>query len=251
MAEVGLLESRVTENALTPPPYRLEASDIVYPAWFKGSWEVFSVTTDVQDPCGPQLFGGNYTLANAKKEIGEDSALSYRARFLDGSAGTVADREYNVREIVKSAMGANSVLDVSMATPNKFSCLLNPKGASGVLSVDLITLGRRQETIDGKTFHAAEVVQQIVAPVDQQSKPQNSLLQQQQQQTSKSKTILLKEIETASLYSLVDDKTIKCTQRSATFLLPSQNDAVALQLWQMSRGRPIDVRYYDVTYTKA
>ena len=242
--QIGLLDSRVIENVMSPPPYGLEVADIVYPDWFQGGWDVLSVTTDVQAPCGQQLFGGNYTFANAKKEIGVDGALQYRARFVDGSVGTIADREFNVREIVKSAMGINSVVDVEMATPNKFSCLLSPKGASSVLSVDLLTLARRQETIDDKNFHCSEVVQQVVAPIDQ-SKPRNSLTPQEP-----SKTILLKEIETASLYTFFDNKTIKCIQRSATFLQPSQQDPIAFQLWQMSRGRPIDVRFYDVTYTR-
>jgi hypothetical protein len=73
--------------------------------------------------------------------------------------------------------------------------------------------------------------------------------------------MILKQIETASLYRLVqppeqrgnDNKNnmiIQCRQRSATFLLPSQQDPVALRLWQMARGRPIDVRFYDVTYSR-
>ena len=36
--DVGLLESRVTENVLSPPSYGMEAPDIFYPNWFKGEW---------------------------------------------------------------------------------------------------------------------------------------------------------------------------------------------------------------------
>jgi hypothetical protein len=32
--------------------------------------------------------------------------------------------------------------------------------------------------------------------------------------------------------------------------LPSQQDPMAMKLWEMSRGRPIDVRFYDVIHTK-
>lgn len=48
----GLLESRVTENVLSPPPFGLEAPDILYPSWFSGIWKVESVGTEVQAPCG-------------------------------------------------------------------------------------------------------------------------------------------------------------------------------------------------------
>lgn len=243
---IGLIEARVTENVLSPPPYGREDADIVYPDWFRGTWSVNSECTSVEAPCGIPLFGGNSTFAKAKEEVGEANALRYRARFVEGSSGTIADRDYNVREIVKQAMGENAVQDVSLATPDKFSCLLAPAGAGQVLSVDLLTLARRQENIDAKHFHCAEVARQVVAPIDQ-SKPQMTALPTQQ---PSSKTVLLKEIETASLYTLEDDDKVRCLQRSATFLLPSQQDPLAQQLWQMSRGRPIDVRFYDVTYTR-
>ena len=59
----------------------------------------------------------------------------------------------------------------------------------------------------------------------------------------------LTQVETTSLYTYNDkDGSIYCRQRSATYLLPSQQDSVALKLWQLSRGRPIDVRFYDVLY---
>ena len=244
--QIGLIEARVSGNVLSPPPYGREDADIIYPDWFRGTWDVYSETTTVEAPCGVPLFVGNSTFAAAKREIGASNALQYRARFVEGSAGTIADREYNVREIAKQAMGTNAVQDVSLATPDKFSCLLSPAGAGQVLSVDLLTLARRQEKIDGKNFHCAEVVRQVVVPVNQ-NKPQMTPLPPQQ---PSSKTVLLKEIETASLYTLEDENKVKCVQRSATFLLPSQQDPLAQQLWQMSRGRPIDVRFYDVTYTR-
>ena len=37
--DVGLSESRVTENVLSPPSYGMEAPDIFYPSWFKGEYE--------------------------------------------------------------------------------------------------------------------------------------------------------------------------------------------------------------------
>ena len=104
---------------------------------------------------------------------------------------------------------------------------------------------RRAKGNGERAAFASVVVGRLCLRVIDQSKPRNSLTPQEP-----SKTILLKEIETASLYTFFDNKTIKCIQRSATFLQPSQQDPIAFQLWQMSRGRPIDVRFYDVTYTR-
>ncbi len=43
---------------------------------------------------------------------------------------------------------------------------------------------------------------------------------------------------------------VKSIARVAMFLLPSQDDPMALQMWQATRGRPIDVRYFNVRYEK-
>lgn len=142
-------------------------------------------------------------------------------------------------------MGVNSVVDVSLATPNKFSCLLSPNGSPTMLTVDLIVLNRRQETVDEIHFDCSEVVREIASPVGGSSS------------SSRTTAPLLKEIETASLYTAIVPPNgggpiteIRCRQRSAAFLLPSQQDPMALRMWEYSRGRPIDVRFYDVKYTK-
>lgn len=209
-------------------------------SWFAGYWKVSSETKDVQAPCGVALFGGNTTFNNARQDVG--NFLKYDCRFLTTDSGDViADREYNVKSIVKVSMGENSVVDISSATPNKFSCLLAPKGAPSLLAVDLLVLNRRQEKdTDTGAFYCSEVVREIAKPVDE--------TQQQRQQRRPS---VLKEIETLSVYTY-DPKTdeVRCTQRSAGFLLPSDQNEMAMRMWQLTRGRAIDVRFYDVVYTR-
>lgn len=236
--QTPLLERRLIENLLTPPSYGMETPDVYYPSWFDGKWQVESTTTDVQAPCGVALFGGNQTYTNARQEIG--STMTYESRFLraakDGASTVIADREYNVRSIARAAMGPNSVLDIPTSTPNKFTAILSPQGSPSVLQVDLLILNRRQEPQTSPLeFQCSEVCRQIVAPVGRSSAPAS----------------LLKEIETISLYTYNTEKdTVLCRQRSATFLLPSQENPTALRMWQASQGRPVDVRFYDVTYTK-
>lgn len=216
-------------------------------------WNVTSEATQVYAPCGIPLFGGNATYQGALRDIGSDRALKYRARFLLDPANNraIADREFNVREIAQSAMGKNSVLDVSLATPNKFSCLLNPVGAKTTFNVDMISLARRQEQISPTQFDCSEVVRQIISPLTEKSSGIPS--------SNPAASPNLKEIETISLYKIsenidqTNDKVteIQCIQRSASFLLPSQTDPLAYRMWQAARGRPIDVRFYQVTYTKS
>ena len=199
-------------------------------------------------PCGIPLFGGNATWEKANADIGQ--TLRYESRFVpysptDDSVGAenvaIADREFNVKSIARVAIGPNSIVDVRTASPNKFSCVLAPSGSgSNLLNVDLITLKRQQERISDTQFDCSEVVSEIISPLNSPSTNNPS-----------STAPILKEIETASLYTYDPSKDqIFCRQRSASFLLPSQSNPVALRLWQASGGRPVDVRFYDVVYTK-
>ena len=245
----GLLNSRVTENLLSPPSYGMESSDIFYPSWFLGSWKVFSETIDVQAPCGTALFGGNATYEKARDEIG--TTLTYNSRFISDNNGddrVIADREYNVQSIAKAAMGQYSVLDIPGATPNKLTCILAPNGSPRMLKVDLIALNRRQETISDEKFDCSEVTREIIAPINNNNNNQRSA---STASSPGSGNTVLKEVETTSLYTYNSAKNeITCQQRSATFLLPSQNSPMANKMWEASRGRPIDTRFYNVRYTK-
>jgi len=269
----------------------MEDTDIRYPPYFLGTFTAISKTTDIYAPCGYELFSGGKAAydATVEREVVKGESLSYRARFvasggIGGGAGIgvgvrgvegvvpsssssssstndvksnygsyiAADREFNAKEIAKAAMGSYSVVDVSVATPNRFSCLLAPPSGTGdLISVDILTIARKAETISPTKFACSEVVRQIVSPASSRA--------------GASTPKLVKEIETISIYDVgngIDDnniatgiglgsiRQIPCRQRTATYLVPSQTDPVALKMWQMSRGRPVDVRYYDVVYTR-
>jgi len=243
------LRRRVLDDPMTPPSYGMEGSDVFYPSWLAGTWTVDSETTNVQAPCGVALFGGNATYASALNDIGQ--TLRYSSRFLpvvadNSSPATpttcIADREYNVKSIARAAMGGESIVNVALATPNKFSVLLAPTGSPSLLRVDLIALGRKQETVDADHFDCSEIVREIVARVPPSG----------QESLSGATSPIIKEVETTSLYTYHgDSRTVTCKQRSASFLVPSQTNPVAMQMWQASHGRPVDVRFYDTLYRKA
>lgn len=249
------LEARLLENSLSPPSYGMESSDIFYPPSFLGNWKVVSKTVDINAPCGYELFtGGKAGYDNAyKTQVAGGDALEYKARFVSRSEGDesvggtyniVADREYNAREIAKAAMGSFSVIDTPVATPNRYSCLLAPPdGSSNLISVDILAIGRRSAEVASLSpdkFICAEFVRQIVSPV-QRSNPNGIPVS----------PLSVKEIETISMYNTVNKDKIECRQRTATYLVPSQTDPIAFRKWQMSQGQPVDVRCYDVTYTRA
>lgn len=242
----NILESRVKDNVQTPPSYGLEGNDVYYPSWFEGKWKIQSACTSVEAPCGIALFGGNRTWATAQQEL-KDPPLVYEARFLrvNDNNQNVADREFNVRSIAQAVMGPQSVLDIPLATPNKLTCILVPTGAPAPFQVDLITLLRKQETPTTNQFDCSEVSREIITTTTTTTTTTTG------SSSSTRPTTVLKEIETISLYSF-DPMTqqIQCRQRSAKFLLPSQQDPMALRMWQMTGGRPVDVRYYTVSYKR-
>lgn len=259
----SLLESRYQQHDKYPPPtYGMECPDIYYPPSFLGTWRAVSKTIDVQAPCGYDLFTGGKEAYDATydTEVKVGKVLEYGARFISSSlAGgneeivIVADREYNAREIAKAAMGTFSVVDTPVATPNRYTCLLAPPGndTGDLISVDILAIGRRAEprsALGKRKIVCAEYVRQIVSRAKQRRGGDNpnslSLIV--------AAPLSVKEIETISIYNVNDDEKdrITCQQRTATYLVPSQTDPIAFKKWQLSGGRPVDLRRYDVIYTR-
>jgi len=256
-SQSSLLVNRLENNVLEPPTYGMEGTDIFYPKWFAGNWKTASTTKSVEAPCGIALFGGNTTYTNGEQDIG--NVLNYDSRFLTNTdtddTTVIADREFNVKSIVKVTMGENSIVDVSKATPNLFCCLLALKNSSSLLQVDLIALNRRseKEVATPNQFVCSEVVREIAKTVNNNNNSNNNEDDARQpQQKRKNTPSVLKEIETTSMYTYFPNTDeVHCLQRSAAFLLPSNENEMAMRMWQLSRGRAIDVRYYDVIYTRA
>lgn len=248
-AKSSSLEARSAENALSAPAYGMEAPDIFYPPAFQGGWKAASRTTEIFAPCGFDLFtGGKAGYDNSvRSEIKERNDLEYKARFVaqtgdDGSEYIAADREYNAKEIAKAAMGAYSIIDTRVATPNRYSCLLAPPGGSDdIICVDILALARKAEPRESSSnkFVCSEFVRQIVSPA-QRGNPNAPPVP----------PLSVKEIETISIYEMIGSDRIQCRQRTATYLVPSQTDPIAFKRWQLSQGKPVDVRYYDVTYSR-
>jgi len=239
------LETRSADNIATFPDYGMDGADILYPSWFLGSWKAVSTTKRVFAPCGTDLFtGGKAAYDNViETEVQKDDALEYRARFIeqlaDGETYVAADREYNAREIAKAAMVGYSMVDVPVATPNQFSCTLGGTEQTNFVNVDITTLKRKAEVIDERKFACSELVRQIVSQPGSRRNPNAPLA-----------PLSSKDIETISIYEQISDGRIECSQRTATYLVPSQSDPIAFKKWQLSQGSAVDVRYYDVAYIK-
>jgi hypothetical protein len=122
--------------SLPAPLPRPERGDLIWPAWFRGEWEVSSTPAEGSEP-----------------------PLRWRARFqTDGEGGAFADRAFNAGEIGKVLLG-DGLISVrnDPANPNRQVSLLR-----GDRQLESTVVGRRSARPDGATFLADELTLQVL-----------------------------------------------------------------------------------------
>ena len=208
---------------LRRPEFGINSPDIYYPALFQGEWIASSTTVGVAAPLGPEFFGGQAALEKAEDDL--QSTITYDVRFVKKNGAIVADRPGNIRSLVAATVD-DCTVSTSNADPNDLKFSLNINGT--LYAASLRTVGRY---VSSDRLETSEVVRQAI------SRPDLVLAAPS-----------IKDIETLCLYTPIDNDTIACRQRTATWLFPSdQSNAVAAAA---ADGRPIDVRQYDVLYTR-
>jgi hypothetical protein len=127
----GDLYERFRSNNPTIYKPGIKISDVFYPTWFQGKWNVESVCTDVSAPLGIDAFGGQGAFSRAKKDV--NTALKYDSIFKAFGDTVVGDRLYNVEQIAIASMGENSVYDDSqrsMDLASRIRLVLSPPAAN-------------------------------------------------------------------------------------------------------------------------
>ena len=134
------LEQRLTSWpawSLPAPLQRPGREDLIWPAWFRGEWEVSSTPAEGAEP-----------------------PLRWRARFQAESrgGGAVADRAFNAGQIGAALLG-DGLISVrnDPANPNRQVSLLR-----GDRQLESTVVGRRSARPDGATFLADELTLQVL-----------------------------------------------------------------------------------------
>jgi hypothetical protein len=247
------------------PKYALESSDVFYPPWLEGTWDVTSKSTAVLAPVGTLLFGPPGAYDRAKASVAEPP-LRYLARFVpagDGIDACICSRPFTVASISRAAMGPNAVLSVGGA--NDAFDLLQPANSPDELEVRIQMGGRRYRAllqVISRTFRAptktsfecSELTRQTIFS---EAAGDGSAMQPGPRPLPPPS---VKEIETVSTYDLQPSGVVTSKQRTLTFLvadaaytMPSSDPALDLQALGRARaaGRyAIDARTYDLTYTR-
>lgn len=187
--------------------------------------------------------------------------MQYDSRFIRSMGNVIADRAFNVASIARAAMGPYSVLDCETKgnRVDQLQLTLKPGGPDGsVFAVDLKTIGRMQQTdyvprnmeaafkireeatwtdIDAKVQHAAGEGLYTTETVRQEVRLDTDDLRIQPS---------IKHVETTTIF-LWDDDTqdnFRAWQKTSTYLTRSNLQYVD------ARGRAVDVRWYQVHYSR-
>lgn len=158
------------------PPVQPAEGDLLYPDWFKGTWEVTSTLTDLVAPLAPEIvspgFEANRQFLNQPITFQvqfKEAAISPPASALKSfgnlprtrQAGIISDRAFNGLNLARAYLGSGEnspVLDVKVnpLTPNRQVTSL--RGDRQLIS--LVT-GRAIETPAPDQFVTTELFQQI------------------------------------------------------------------------------------------
>ncbi|KAJ1449633.1 hypothetical protein M885DRAFT_590347 [Pelagophyceae sp. CCMP2097] len=240
----SFLRRRVDGRNVTLVDLGPGAPDIFYPSYFEGRWSSSSTTVAVEAPCGAQLFGGERNLEAARAEVG--TAVDYATLFFrDGrpnAAGAiVADRPFNIRALVEATMGTTgdggkpilrSIPSSANFDANSMKFELSPAGSNGrVYAAAIRVVSRYVNALDDDNFETVELVRQSISDVGNPLAPPS-----------------IKDVETINLFQRVSDDIIISTQRTASFIFPS--DPRAAVMADMAGGRAIDLRSYKVEYRR-
>jgi hypothetical protein len=147
-----------------PPPTQPAQDDLVYPAWFEGTWDVTSCLEALEAPLAPTLITPGFE--QNRQWLGRPVQFQVRFRPEIRPQGNlpplvtgqiVPDRAFNGLNIARAYLGDQvEQVEVKPSNPNEQITAL--KGDRQLLSV---VSRRATETVSAREFIATELVQQL------------------------------------------------------------------------------------------
>ncbi len=193
------------------PPVKLAQGDLEYPEWMAGTWNASSTLVEQVAPLAPKIvtpgFEGNKSYLNKaiafQVRFGKEYQVSQPklfSRFRENQRGVVADRAFNGKNIARAYLGNDNVYQVKVDPNNPNQQITLLKGERKLVSK--IT-GRAREMPAANKFIATEVTQQFFTSPER---------------------IYLNEVETTSVYQLLESGNIAGEQITAIYLSPQDPD---------------------------
>lgn len=213
------------------PPVQFAQGDLEYPEWLAGTWKVSSTLVEQIAPLAPKIvtpgFEGNksylkvaiaFQVRFGKEYYSQQSKLF--SRFRETQPKVVADRAFNGKNIAQAYLGADNVYQVKVDPKNPNQQITLLKGERKLVSK--IT-GRAREMPTANEFIATEVTQQFFTSPER---------------------IYLNEVETTSVYQLLESGKITAEQITAIYLSPQDPD------YFQAGDRPVTLYRYHLYLEK-
>ncbi len=210
------------------PQLNQARSDLVYPEWMAGDWQVSSTLVEQIAPLAPDIVTPGFK-AN---ESYLDKEIQFQVRFerkylpiqigsplpslITGNLPVVADRAFNGLQIARTYLGKDAVHSVKVDPNNPNRQITFLQGNSLLIST---VTARGSETPQQNQFIGTEITQQVF-----RHDPQ----------------IYINQVETTSSYTLLDEGTIEAEQITAIYLSPQDPD------YFIAAGRPVALYRYKL-----
>jgi hypothetical protein len=194
------------------PLVRVAEEDLIYPDWFAGQWQVTSTAIEQVAPLAPKIVTPGFE--NNRKYL--NKPVRFQVRFqknyspkptklltssaIAGKLPVVADRAFNGLKIARAYFGDEGVISVKIDPKNFNKQITVLKSGDRLIST---VTGRNSEQPARNHFFSTEITQQLFR---------------------NRSGIYLNEVETTTVYQLLDSGNIEANQVTAIYLSPQDPD---------------------------
>ena len=210
------------------PPVQSAKGDLEYPLWMKGDWQVTSTLMEQVAPLAPNIVTPGFEASQRDLNqpyyfpvrFARESLASSSQSWPTSNKPVVADRAFNGKHIAQAYLGKENILAVKVDPHNPNQQITKLKGDR--LLTSKVT-GRAKETPQPNRFIATEITQQLFRSHER---------------------IYLNEVETTSVYHLLQPERIEATQITAIYLSPQDPN------YFTAAGRPVALYRYHLDLDK-
>ncbi|KAI0567599.1 hypothetical protein FGB62_1g315 [Gracilaria domingensis] len=252
------LVKRLKQKTSEEMTERLFQEDLYYPDFFAGTWKTSSTLLSVACPAGYKLFGRTGSFEEAKKIV-RTCFVGHTCRALEKACST------RVGLCARATLGPYSVLHCEALgnTANRLAVSSRPDGTDGsVYQVDLRTIARHEQMdkLPMQVESAFRVGEDSVWK-NAESRADDWLEEEPKDGLYTSEVVrqdvrldtddmrvqpLIKHVETSAIFTWDDERDdfFSAWQKTSTFLTRTN------LMYVDARGRPVDVRWYKVEYSR-
>ena len=241
---LGAADLSPLSAALSP----LAETELYYPAWLEGEWDVRATLLRKVYPYGTEYVPSSSLVEGSprNRSEGAGNVVSSRSRYVmgaggakGGAGGVIADRRYNALATSRAYRQLTPVEEVAW-DPARDPTRLSLSFEAGPLGEDMRPLGarraevyitarRREEGGDGSTFAASERMRQVTVATG---------------------SVVVSDTETITEYVRRGDDGAVAAQRIAVYLTPNPNSREGI-LWQQVGGRAVAFFDYGIEMRRA